>query len=148
MFISLPCLTSAAALWVTLTTWLAFYLNVIVSLSLYFSLLGSGFFWSWVLHWFIFASSKGPAHTRYPALSQAQGLCKSWFPGPARILRQLLQHANALSQPASHVPREKQRCLLVLLHAHFPKPSPAPGRDWWLSSIEGEAGIPVTAGVR
>lgn len=147
MFISLPCLTSAAALWLTLMTWLAFYLNVIVSLSLYFSLLGSGFFWSWVLHWFIFASSKGPAHPRYSATVCGTGTMQVLVPGPSQDLASVTA-ACKCSVTASHVPREEQRCLLVLLHARFPKPSPAPGRDWWLSSIEGEAGIPVTVGVR
>ena len=51
-------------IWVTFVTWLAFYLNFIVSLSMYFPLLGNGFFLSWVFHWFICTSFTGPARSR------------------------------------------------------------------------------------
>lgn len=95
-------------IWVISATWLAFYLNFIVSLSVYFPLLGNGFFLSWVFHWFICTSFTGPAHSRSPI-----PIC-----GTDGLMTQELQKSGSIAPvsnfPVSHcticLRRSRQTC--------------------------------------
>lgn len=107
-----------------LMIWLAFYLNFMVSLSQYFPLLGNGFFQSEsFIFALIFASSKGSAHSRYPATVCGTGTVEVLVPSTSQHLPcQSLQRAIALSHRATCLRRSRDACWSWCTHASLNHP--------------------------